>query len=194
MSRIPNQTAHHAGLELGKRVFESLFLLLGELSHGGSGAPAALPGLPKVAIAVQKGTGAKLHGFDLASHARVLRARRKESGLRVAGTCTVRVGIQPPTAVVKAVAQPSETSPSQPPGLRATAAGAGQARLQIPASSGCERGSGPTKHSGTGCKVCEQSHRDQPPIFKNLHPSKNPLTSSTCPAPSSDYVRDAQLE
>lgn len=47
---------------IGEHVFESAFLLLGELRHSGSGAPAALPALPSEALPsealpAQKGTG-----------------------------------------------------------------------------------------------------------------------------------------
>lgn len=57
MGSIPSQTARHADLQLESMCL-SAFLLLGKLSPSRSGAPAALPGLPNVAISVQKGPGA----------------------------------------------------------------------------------------------------------------------------------------
>lgn len=72
------------------------------------------PWASSVAACVLKGTGLA-SPFDLVSHALVSRARRKEPASRFAGMCTVCVRVQPLTVIVRAAAQPSETSPSQPP-------------------------------------------------------------------------------
>lgn len=113
MGRIPNQTARQAGLGLESMCSRARFCCQANCGTAGPELPQPSPRSQRGASRAE-GHWDQLHRLDRVSHALVSRVRRKEPGSRFTGMFTVCVRIQPLPVTAKAVAQPSETSPSQP--------------------------------------------------------------------------------
>lgn len=193
-SRIPNRTARCTELALGSMCLRACVSVARQTAAQRGRSSRSTPRASSVAACVLKGTGASF-ALWLCISCTSFESKEERTRFQVCRNvcCLCPCSAAACNCKSRCTAQWNQSLPAAQPVHNGRLFRLGK-HLQIIVTSCSERGSGPTKHPGTQCKGCEQSHWDPPHVFMDLHPSKNPLMSSTCPAPSSDYTQDAQLQ